>query len=674
MIQHKSRFHIAVPWPTIALVLRNTAAALAALMAAMFLQLENPYWAAMTALIVIQPTRGLLFEKSFYRLVGTAIGAVAGLLLLRQTESPLVLTIALALWIAGCVGIGNLLYGLRSYACMMAGFTSVVIAMSGYHHSSHLYGIALGRIADVFIGIIVATAGTVFFTPRQPRDELGSRLRQVAGKSVAWLALLLRQRRTGQLVSLEQGILIEIAEIEHQLDVVGAGSLRFKNQKRQIRSLMAAQLALLAVGRLAAESLARHPDVAHQQAYWRDLLACHLDEVAGKLASATRVNCLAAMTAAAAEAKAHLPLLGATLEEIVTSLQRVLTHSGSMTVLAEERPLPGLVRQQDRREACRAAIRAALAILAVGITWSATGWTQGPLMLMAMSIMLSIFSSKEHPVAFVGQIFIGAAIGSATAVFCRLILLPGINDPLLAGALLAPFLLLGVLAMSQRRTAISATDATLFFLFVSQPGVAMDVVPQDLVLAAIAMVMGVGGAWLAYRFLVPVSPATRMRSLLDAIARDIEALLPAVAPAAQERLQARVQHRVLRLVAMARQYDKDHLRMVEGGLASLAICRCIQRLQEGQKGESRAPSAASLIEDTLHSLALFVRSPQGVLPFPAAVSNACHGGVEAVFDRERAPELTVADALRDAGCLIRGNVAFLRAGAGHTLPEIHGVR
>lgn len=39
----------------------------------MHLKLENPYWAAMTALIVIQPTRGLLFEKSFYRLVGTVI-------------------------------------------------------------------------------------------------------------------------------------------------------------------------------------------------------------------------------------------------------------------------------------------------------------------------------------------------------------------------------------------------------------------------------------------------------------------------------------------------------------------------------------------------------------------------------------------------------------------------
>lgn len=42
---------------------RGTVAALAALGVAIFLKLENPYWAAMTALVVIQPTRGLLREE-----------------------------------------------------------------------------------------------------------------------------------------------------------------------------------------------------------------------------------------------------------------------------------------------------------------------------------------------------------------------------------------------------------------------------------------------------------------------------------------------------------------------------------------------------------------------------------------------------------------------------------
>ncbi|HMN03534.1 MAG TPA: FUSC family protein, partial [Geobacter anodireducens] len=151
-------------WPHLVSAGRGTAAALAALAVAVHLKLENPYWAAMTALIVIQPTRGLLFEKSFYRLVGTVIGSAAGLLLLLSTDSPLVLAMALSFWVAACVGVGNLLYGLRSYAFMMAACTCVVVAMSAYQNPPHLVGIAFGRVACIVVGIIVSTAVTALFT------------------------------------------------------------------------------------------------------------------------------------------------------------------------------------------------------------------------------------------------------------------------------------------------------------------------------------------------------------------------------------------------------------------------------------------------------------------------------------------------------------------------------
>jgi uncharacterized membrane protein YccC len=52
-------------WPHIVLAARGTMAALSALAVAVLLKLERPYWAAMTALIVIQPTRGLLLGKSY---------------------------------------------------------------------------------------------------------------------------------------------------------------------------------------------------------------------------------------------------------------------------------------------------------------------------------------------------------------------------------------------------------------------------------------------------------------------------------------------------------------------------------------------------------------------------------------------------------------------------------
>jgi uncharacterized membrane protein YccC len=565
--------------------IRGTAAALSALAAAEFLGLACPYWAAMTALIVIQPTRGLLLEKSFYRLLGTVVGAAAGLLLLLTTLSPLLLTAALCLWIALCVGVGNLVYGLRSYAALMAGCTCAVIAMSGYLNPTHLYDIAFGRVACIIVGIIFATLVTALFTPRQSRAQFLLRLDRVAADSLAWLANVLRQGRAAGLASTEQDILIEIAEIESLLDAVGAGSFRFKKQSRHLRSLISSLLSLLAVGRMAAEELARHPAGESDHDQWRELLARRLEELAGTMDGSASATLLPEL---AVQVKIQLPLLGDTLAELAGALQQVSNQVDSFEDVLETHPVTPFNPHRDWREACRAAFRGALTIAAIGVTWSLTGWAQGPLTLMATSIMITIFSTKEHPAAFVGNIFFGAATGSAIAVFCRLVLLDGVTDPWLTLAIIAPLLLIGVFAMNQRRTAVAATDATLFFIFTVQPGVSVRVVPHDLMLAALAMVMGVVSAWIAYRFVIPTNPQLRLDSLFSAIMGDLDLISSGKANRVAGKLQTRIQHRVLRMVGIATRHHGDHLKLVEGGIAALAIAKNIERLrlllQEAEPG------------------------------------------------------------------------------------------
>ncbi|HMN03535.1 MAG TPA: FUSC family protein, partial [Geobacter anodireducens] len=454
-------------------------------------------------------------------------------------------------------------------------------------------------------------AGARQSPPRQSGDGLESRLRRIAADSIAWLALLLRQGRVYALARREQDILIGIAEVEELLDAAGAGSLRLKKQKRHAQGLIAALLSLLAVGRLAGEGLSRHDDGDRRQDCWRDQLGRRLDEAARGLESPTTVNCTAEMAAAAAEVQTHLPLLGESLNDIVASLRPVLAGDGTMAGPFAPQPANLFIHHRDWREARRAALRAFGTIWVVGGTWALTGWAKGPLMLMAIGIMISIFSTKEHPAHFVGQIFCGAAIGSAAAVVCRVALLAGVTDPLVMGAAIAPFVLLGVLAMSYRRTAIGATDATLFFIFVTQPGVPIAVLPADLALGAVAMIMGVGSAWIAHPYLVPINPAIRLRSLVKAIADDLRLLAAAEAPVAKERLRARMHHRVMRMASMATRYDADHLAVVEGGLAALAMGKCIVRLQASREQGGRTP-VAGVIREALHALADSARRGENI--------------------------------------------------------------
>ena len=596
--------------PPVMLAVRGTLAALAALAVALFLHLECPYWAAMTALIVIQPTRGLLLEKSFYRLVGTAVGSAAGLLMLLYTGSPATLTVLLSLWLAACVGIGNLLYGLRSYGAMVAACTGAIIAMAGYNNPPHLHELVFARIACIVVGIVVSTTVTLFFTQRRTGPELLGLLVKVAAADIAWLALLLRGGGENDLSALRQDMLVEIADIEAALDAVCAGSIGMKKRKRHVRSLIVSLLALLEAGKMAEPRLAR---LDCDAALWRGPVAGRLEEVAWRLSQKGTIAQVPQLEELTVGTGTHLALLAVTFHELIASL-RQLIDQWDRTAQSQERPATSrFIRHRDWREAGRAALRAACAIAAVGSLWYLTGWGEGSSMLMAASIMVSFFSTHDRPFALLTNIFIGASVGVALAFFCRLLLL-------LQGVACIPVLMAGIVALSHRRLSQGAMDAMLFFLFVMQPGIPAIPATPAYVAGGMAALGGIGVAILAFSLLLPVDPARRLRSILTAIVRDLAGL--AAADLAEiEKCRARTQHRVLRMLTNAGKLNMELDSFTEGGLAALAICRWMQSLREIEIKEGFPPETIETIRDTTLRLSEALQRPDEI-PVTLAVVSA----------------------------------------------------
>ena len=359
-------------WPTIVQAVRGTVAALLALTVAIALKLECPYWAAMTALIVIQPTRGLLLEKSYFRLVGTAFGAGAGLLILLATHSPLMISLLLSLWLAGCVGVGNLLYGLRSYSAMVASCTCAVVAMAGYNNPPHLHDLVFGRIAGIIIGIIVSTSVTLYFTQRRSKREVLERLDQAVISSLEWTAYLMRGSDRTELNVLRNSILTELADIENCLDAYWAGSLDLKKRKQLVNSLIISLLSLIEAGTLAEKQLQLQ---RHIIASWRGPLADKLELTADILQERGLSDYEpSGLPRVMAELTPRLPLLATTLEDVMTS-HRAAVMQWDAAIPAVERPAATpYIRHRDWQEAGRAALRAASAMAGVGLAWSVTGW------------------------------------------------------------------------------------------------------------------------------------------------------------------------------------------------------------------------------------------------------------------------------------------------------------
>jgi uncharacterized membrane protein YccC len=82
---------------------KTTLSALLALLVAFTFNLDQPKWALLTVFIVAQPQSGLVLAKSFYRVIGTLIGATVALSLVSLFAQERVLFLGtLALWIGLC--------------------------------------------------------------------------------------------------------------------------------------------------------------------------------------------------------------------------------------------------------------------------------------------------------------------------------------------------------------------------------------------------------------------------------------------------------------------------------------------------------------------------------------------------------------------------------------------
>ena len=109
---------------------KTTASGLIALLIAFTFNLDQPQWALLTVFIVSQPQSGLVLAKSFYRIIGTLIGAAVALLLVALFAQERVLFLgALALWIGGCTFGSQYARNFAAYSFVLSGYTVAIVGI-----------------------------------------------------------------------------------------------------------------------------------------------------------------------------------------------------------------------------------------------------------------------------------------------------------------------------------------------------------------------------------------------------------------------------------------------------------------------------------------------------------------------------------------------------------------
>ena len=129
-----------------------------ALFTAFYLQLDSPSWAGTSAAIVCQPIVGSSLLKGVFRMIGTAVGAVAAVLLTAVfPQDRAGFLFAMLVWASLCSFLSTLLRNFAAYAAMLAGWTLIIIASTSIPAPEQVFEIAVSRASEICIGIVCAT-------------------------------------------------------------------------------------------------------------------------------------------------------------------------------------------------------------------------------------------------------------------------------------------------------------------------------------------------------------------------------------------------------------------------------------------------------------------------------------------------------------------------------------
>src|SRR3954466_10333592 len=138
---------------------KTTASGLLALLVAFTFNLDQPKWALLTVFIVAQPQSGLVLAKSFYRIIGTVVGAAGALVLVSLFAQERVLFLGtLAIWIGLCTFASRHARNFAAYGFVLSGYTAAIVGIPGALAPENAFFIAVARVTEVSLGVITTAA------------------------------------------------------------------------------------------------------------------------------------------------------------------------------------------------------------------------------------------------------------------------------------------------------------------------------------------------------------------------------------------------------------------------------------------------------------------------------------------------------------------------------------
>ncbi|MGJ8523064.1 p-hydroxybenzoic acid efflux pump subunit AaeB [Carnimonas sp. R-84981] len=596
--------------------------------------LQSPSTAMLTTVLILNRQSGMIIAKSFYRTIGTVIGAIVSVLLiaLYAQHSELFL-LGFSSWIALCAGGAGFMRNFKSYAFVLSGYTTTFITLSSYQHPEMVFNDAVARCSEVMLGIIVTTVvHEVVFPVR-----MGKSLWAQAQSQFEMLFGFFNRVRPGdidnrsfikdQVDAMQLAVQFEDLRSSAIFEDTGllARSARFQHANQRFMESCASFHALHAY---CARMLAREQHDAYERIL---LLYDQLCEAVGEGPYGGREG--RAMVERLQRGRAQVLSHSGVLEQqlaaqpdqaraldtasalLLRLIDELIAYAQSTDKLYNASPalfvsnVVSFSRVTDFAPALINVVRAFLAMMAVGWFWFESSWSGGENVLLNTGIYCALFASTPNPAKTTYEVGIGYAIACVAVFLFKFLVMPHIDGYGLLVATYIPFILVGFVIMVQMGRFGIGLGYCICFVYIT--GLA-NVQPYDVtqfINSALAQLFGIATAIAAYTI---IPPAGRFKWVARRLQKRMDHQVQRAATSSLSGIAGRLesQNRDLFNQLMSQVQDVESSPLVERALIVCGTGRTIVELRLAlEQQQTLASEIRRAVRSAIEQTVLLFRMP-----------------------------------------------------------------
>ncbi|MFW6710685.1 FUSC family protein [Acinetobacter pittii] len=453
--------------------LKTFIAGMLALFVSFELDLINPMWSIGTVLIIANPYSGMVSSKCVYRVVGTIGGAVIALTLTPHLiNTPWIFTVVLSLWVGFALYVSLLDRTPRSYAFMLAGYSTAMIVFNAitYIDQYNIFDIALARVIEISIGVISSAVVSATILPMHIGSAIKQRVIKTLKDTENLFANLLntdlQQNNTQLLAAITRdttdihalavhlsyekgelhGMTKPLQEMLHQISMVVANLVALSERIKQLQELRFIETHAEKLQQLSAHVV--------QFLEQKDLI---VDENILQLPDEFESDFASLMESASTHQQVLVAAMKMDVRHFISNVLAVKVlwqriQQGNKEIPDNITPMttkyPSLHR--DHGVAIRGGISAVLITFIVTGVWIVSGWKAGFMMAQMGAVTACILTALDNPVPVL-RIFIWGSIASAVLVFVYAFgIFPHVTTFWELGLVLLPMFLFAVSMMANQ--------------------------------------------------------------------------------------------------------------------------------------------------------------------------------------------------------------------------------